>query len=167
MMLPIAGVAVGGDAADLGDHVAGDGFGELLDFLDGHFDGLVDAALEGHRIGPRGDRFDAFAVDCLGQNGGRGGAVAGDIGGLRRHLAHHLGAHVFERILQLDLFGDRDPVLGDGRSAIFFLQNDVASTRSEGHFDRIGELVDSAKNRLTGMVTISNLFCHDGFLIVD
>ncbi len=154
------GIAVGGDAAHLRDHVAGDGLGKLLDFLDGHFDGLVDAALDGHRIGARGDRFDALAVNRLRQNRGRGGAVAGDIGGLRRHFAHHLGAHVLQRILQLDLFGDRNAVLGDGRSAEFLLQNDVASARSEGHFHRIGELVDAAQDRLAGVVAINNLFCH-------
>ena len=120
------GIAVGGDAADLGDHVAGDGLGELLDFFDGHFHGLVDAALDGHRVRARRHRLDAFAEDRLGQNRGRGGAVAGNVGGLRRHFAHHLGAHVLERILQLDLFGHRHAVFGDGRSAEFLFENDIA-----------------------------------------
>jgi hypothetical protein len=61
-------------------HVAGDGLGELLDFH-----GLIDAALDSHRIRPCGDRCDAFAVDCLGQNRGRGGTVSGNVRGFRRH----------------------------------------------------------------------------------
>ena len=37
----------------------------------------------------------------LGQHGGRRGAVAGDIGGVRGHFAHHLRAHVLEGIFHL------------------------------------------------------------------
>ena len=157
------GVAVGGNGADLRDHVAGDGLGELLDFLDGHFDGLIDAALDGHRVRARGNRLHALAEDRLRQNRGGGGAVAGDVGGLRRHFAHHLGAHVLERILQLDLFGHRHAVFGDGRSAEFLLENDVAALGAEGHLHRVGELVDAAQDRLAGIVAINNLFCHGCF----
>ena len=121
------GVAVGGNGADLRDHVARDRLGELLDFFDGHFHGLIDAALDGHRIRARGHRLDAFAENRLRQNRRGGGAVAGNVGGLRRHFAHHLGAHVLERILQLDFFRDRHAVFGDGRSAEFLLENDVAA----------------------------------------
>jgi hypothetical protein len=120
------GVAVGGNSAHLRDHVAGDGLGELLDFLDGHFNGLIDAALNSHGVRAGRDRFDALAVNRLGQNGGRGGAVAGHVGGLRRHFAHHLGAHVLKRILQVDLFGHRHAVFGDGGPAEFLFEHDVA-----------------------------------------
>ena len=159
------GIAIGGNAADLRDHVAGDGLRELLDFFHRHFDGLVDAALDGHRVRARGDRLDAFAEDRLGQNGGGGGAVAGDVGSLRCHFAHHLRAHVLERILQLDLFRHRHAVFGDGRSAELLFENDVASLGAERHLHRLGELVDAAQDRLAGVVAINNLFCHDGFLL--
>ena len=79
------------------------------------FDGALDAALERHRIGAGGDVLHAFAEDRLRQNGRGGGAVAGHVGGLGRHFAHHLRAHVFERILELDFLGYRHAVLGDGR----------------------------------------------------
>ena len=81
------------------------------------FDGLLDAALDVHRVGAGGDVLDALAVDRLGEHGGGGGAVTGDVGGLGRDLAHHLGAHVLERVLELDLLGDGDAVLGDGRAS--------------------------------------------------
>src|SRR6185369_8079843 len=74
-------VIVGADRADLGNHVAGDGLGELVQFtLDAVAffveaaancsDGLLDATLHGHRIGAGCYGLHAFAVDCLGQNGG-------------------------------------------------------------------------------------------------
>ena len=45
-------------------------------------DGLVDAALEAHRVVPGGDHLGALGVDGPRQHGGGGGAVAGDVGGL-------------------------------------------------------------------------------------
>ena len=136
-------VAVGGNGADLGDHLARDRLRELLDFGNGHFDGLLDAALERHGVGARGDCLDAFAVNGLGQDGGGGGAVAGHIAGLGGHFADQLGAHVFERILQLDLFGHRDAVLGDVGAAEFLFEDHVAALGAEGHFHCVGELINA------------------------
>jgi hypothetical protein len=159
-------VGVGGDGPDLRDHVTGDGLGELLDFLDSHFDGLLDAALDRHRVRAGSYSLNALAINRLRQNGRGGGAVAGDVGGLRGHFAHHLCAHVLERVLQLDLFGHRHTVFGDVRSAEFLLENYVAALGAERYFDRIGELIDAAQNCLTGMFTINNLFCHGCFFLV-
>ena len=164
MVLPMVVVAVGGNRADLGDHLAGDGLGELLHFLDHDLHGLLDAALQRHRVGAGGNALHAFAVDGLRQNGRGGGAVAGHVGGLRGHLAHHLRAHVLERILQLDFLGDRDAVLGDGRSAELLLQNDVAALGAERDLHRVGQLVHAAQNRLTGILAIYNLFCCHGLI---
>ena len=153
-------VAVGGNGANLGDHVAGHGLGELLDFFGDQFDGLVDAALEFHRVGTRRDGFHALAVNALCQDGGGRGTVAGHIAGLGGHFAHHLGAHVLQRILEFDLLGDRDTVLGDRRSAELLLQNHVPALRAKGHFHRVGELVHAAQNRLTRGIRIDYLFRH-------
>ena len=87
-----------------------------------------------------GDVLQAFAVDRLGQHGGGGGAVAGDVAGLAGDFAHHLGAHVFIRIFQLDFLGDGDAVLGDGRGAEFLVEHDVAAFGAEGGRDGPGEL---------------------------
>ena len=166
------GVGVGGDGSDLGDHVAGDGLGELLQgsaddvalliaLADDGFDGLVDAALEGHGVGSGGDGLDAFAVDGLGEDGCCCSAVAGDVGGLGCDFADHLRAHVLERVLQLDLLGDGDSVLGDGGGAEFLLNDDVASLGAERHLDGVGQNVYTAQDRLAGIFSVQNLFCHD------
>ena len=75
-----------------------DGTEMRLELLDDGLDGLVDAALELHRVGAGGDVLEALAEDRLGEHGGGGGAVAGDVGGLGGDLLHHLGAHVLDRI---------------------------------------------------------------------
>jgi hypothetical protein len=80
-------------------------------------DGLVDTALEVHRVHAGGNVLHAFADDGLGQHGGGGGAVTGDVGGLGSDFLDHLGAHVGELVLQFDFLGDGNAVLGDGRAA--------------------------------------------------
>ena len=76
-------------------------------------DRRVDAALDVHRVVAGGHQLGALVVDGLGQHGGGGGAVAGDVGGLGGDLLHHLRAHVGQLVLELDLLGDGDAVLGD------------------------------------------------------
>ena len=132
-------VVVGGDGADLGDHLAADRLGMLLELGDDGLDGLLDAALELHRVRAGDDVLDALAEDRLGEDGRGGGAVAGDVGGLGGDLAHHLRAHVLERVLQLDLLGDGDAVLGDGRRAELLVEDDVAALGAERDLDRVGE----------------------------
>ena len=68
---------------------------------------------------------------------------------LLRDLAHHLRAHVLERILEVDLLGDGDAVLGDRGRAELLVEDDVASLGAERDLDRVGELVDAAENRLS------------------
>ena len=69
------------------------------------------------RVRAGGDVLEAFLVDGLGENGRRGGAVAGDVAGLAGDFAHELGAHVFVGIFELDFLGDGDAVLGDRRAS--------------------------------------------------
>ena len=109
--LPNGLVIVRRDRADLSDHFAGDGLGQFVEFAvdavaffvefagdDG--DGLLDAALQGHGIGAGCDGLDAFAVDGLSENGGGGGAVAGDVGSLGSDFANHLRAHILEAVAE-------------------------------------------------------------------
>ena len=79
-------------------------------------DGLVDAALQIHRVHAGSNRLQAFADDGLGQNGGRRGAVTGDVVGLGGDFAHHLRAHVLELVFKFDFLGDGDAVLGGARA---------------------------------------------------
>ena len=116
--------------------------------LDHGLDREVDAALEVHRVHAGRDRLGAFAHDRLGEHGGGGGAVAGNVGGLGSDLAHHLRAHVLELVLELDFLRDRHTVLGDARGAERLVEHDVAALRAEGNLHRIGENVDAAQHAI-------------------
>ena len=142
------GVAVGRDRADLGDHVAGHRLGHLLDLLDDDLDRLLDAALELHRVGAGDDVLRALAIDRLREHRCGRGAVTGRVGRLARDFAHHLRAHVLERVLEVDFLGHRHAVLGDGGGAELLVEDDVASLGAEGDFDRVGQLIDATQNRL-------------------
>jgi hypothetical protein len=84
------------------------------------------------------------AEDRLCEHRRGGGAVAGDVGGLRRDFLHHLRAHVLERIGELDLLCNRDAVLRDRRRAELLVDDDVPSLGAERDLHRLGELVDAA-----------------------
>ena len=142
IMLPLTGLAL------------------LLERLDDRLDGLLDAALQFHRVRAGDDVLRALAIDRLREHGRRGGAVAGDVGRLARDLAHHLRAHVLERILQLDLLRHRHAVLGDGGRSELLVEDDVAALGPEGDLDRVGQLVDAAQDRLPRLLTVNNLLCH-------
>ena len=96
---------------------------------------------------PAATALDAFADDGLGQHGRGGGAVTGEVVGLRGHFAHHLGAHVLELVRELDLLGDGHAVLGDPRCAERFVDDDVAALRAQRHLDGVGQDVDAAQHR--------------------
>ncbi len=133
----------------------------LLQFFDDGDHGLVDAALQVHRVHAGGDVLHAFADDRLGQHGGGGGAVTGDVGGLGSDFLDHLRAHVLELVLQFDFLGDRNAVLGDGRGAEGALQNHVAALGAEGDLDGVGENVDTTNHALTSGIAKLNFFsCH-------
>ena len=107
-------------------------------------DALLDATLEQHGVGAGGDVLQALGDDGLGQNGGGGGAVAGHVVGLGGGFLEQLGAHVLEGILQLDLLGDGDAVMGDGGGAELLVQGDVAALGAEGDLDGLGQGVDAS-----------------------
>ena len=144
------GVAIGGNRAHLGNFV---GRIDLrrpgLDVLDDFGHRQVDAALQIHRVHAGGDQLGAFAQDGSGKDRCRSGAVAGEIIGLGCHLAHQLRAHVLEFVLELDLLGDGDAVLGDARRAVGLVEDDVASLRAERHLDGIVENFDTAQHAIT------------------
>ena len=141
----LADRGVGGrDGGHLGDFgLVVDFFGDRLDRLHSRRHGLLDAPLEGNRVGSGGNVFQALANQGLRQHGGGGGAVPGDIVGLGGHFLHELGTHVFEVVLELDLLGDGDPVVGDGRSTPALADHDIAPFGPERHLDRVSQLVDA------------------------
>ncbi|ESP97698.1 DNA polymerase II large subunit [Streptomyces sp. GBA 94-10 4N24] len=121
-------------------------------------DGGVDALLQGGRGGAGGDVAQALADQRLGQHGRGGGAVTRDVVGLGRHLLDELGAEVLVRVVALDLTGDGDAVVGDGRGAELLVDDDVAALGADGHLDGVGQLVHAALKGATGvLVELQNL----------
>src|SRR5690606_32412091 len=55
-----------------------------------------------------------------------------------------------ELVLELDLLGDGDAVLGDRGGAPRLLDDDVAATRAEGDLHRVGEGVDALHDLRAG-----------------
>src|SRR5438874_11133689 len=146
------GVAVGGDGADLGDFlVRGDLLGVLDEVGDHGFHRQIDTALQIHRVHASGNRLGAFTDDRSRENGRSRGAVAGRISGLRGNFAHHLRAHVLELVVELDLLGDGDAVLGDAGRAERLVEHDVAALGAERHLDGVVEDVDAAQHAVAGI----------------
>ena len=155
------GLVAGGDGADSCDVVGAlDGLGVGLDGLDGGLNGLFHALAHDHGVRACGDVLQTLVDDGLRQQGSGGGAVAGDVVGLGSDFADELRAHVLERILELDVLGDRHAVIGDQRRAELLAQNNVAALRAQGDLYGIGELVDAGQQGLAGLFAINNLLCH-------
>jgi len=162
---------LGDDASDLG--VAGrdgGGGGDLLlrlDFLGvgqealgDACDGLVDALLQGDRVRAGRDVAQALAHERLGQDGGGGGAVAGDVVRLLRDFLDQLGADALVGLLQLDLLGDGHAVVGDRRGAPLLVEDDVAALGAERHLDGVGEQVEPALHGAASLFVERNGLCH-------
>ena len=99
-----------------------------------------------------GHHLDALGVDRTREHGRGGGAVAGDVGGLRSDLLDHLRAHVLELVFEFDFLGDGDAVLGHGRSAEALLEHDVAALGAQRHGHGVGQDIDAAQNLLTRLL---------------
>jgi hypothetical protein len=80
------------------------------------------------------------------EHGGGRRAVTGLIGGLRCDLAHHLGAHILELVLELDLLGNSDTVFGDAGSAEALIEHDIAALRAKSDPHGIVEDVNAAQH---------------------
>ena len=96
---------------------------------DDGLDGLVDAALDGHRVGAGGDVAQAFLIDRQGEDGGRGGAVAGDVAGFLGDGVDELGAHVLEGSARSISLLTVTPSLVTVGPPKRFLEDDVAAGR--------------------------------------
>src|ERR1017187_6916871 len=150
-------VTIRRDRANVRDLLGVDGLLDRVDGLHRLLHGNVDAALDLHRVVPGGDHLDALAVDGLGEDGGRRRAVASDVGGLGGDLTDHLGAHVLERVLQLDLLGDRDAVLRDRGRAEPFVDDDVPALGPERDLHGVGQLVDATEDVLAGGFAVGDV----------
>ena len=103
------------------------GFDICLQLAGERLNRFFDAALDVHRVRAGRDVLRALSVNRLGEHGGGRGAITGRVRRLARDFAHHLRAHVFQRIPEVDFLGDGDAVLRDGRRAEFLVDHDVAA----------------------------------------
>ena len=154
-------VTVGRDGADLGDHFTSDRLRHFLDLSNRTLDRFIDAALQSHRVRTRRDGFHALAENGLRQHSRRGRAVARDVAGLRRYLAHHLGAHILHGVLEFNLFRHGHAVFRDGRAAIFLIEHNVAPLRPQSNLHCVGEFVYTTQNCGAGFFTMNYLLCHN------
>ena len=159
----LADLGVGrGDGADVGDlFLRVDVLGDGLDPLDRELDRPLDAALERHRVRAGRDVAQAFLHDRLREHGRRRGAVTGDVVGLLRDLLDELGADLLERVVELDLLGDRDAVVRDRGGAPLLLEDDVAALGPQRDLHGVRELVHAALERAPRvLVERDDLRCH-------
>ncbi len=152
------GRADGGHGGDLLARL--DRLGVGLELLDDLVDGLVQAALDDHRVGASGDVLQALGDERLAEHDGGGGAVTGHVVGLGGDFLEQLGAHVLECVFELDLAGDGHAVVGDGRRAELLVEDDVAALGPKGHLDRIGELVDALLEAASRSLIKNQLLSH-------
>jgi hypothetical protein len=154
-------VAIGRDRTNLSHLVvAGDLLGLSLQLGNHGIDGQVDAALHVHGICAGSNRLGAFLDDGLRQHGGGGCAIACNVGRLGRDLFQHLRAHVLELVVELDLFGDGDTVLGHAWRAEGLLEHDIAALGTQGHLDRVGQNVDALEHLFPSVGVELHFFCR-------
>src|SRR5438105_3402909 len=127
--------------------------------FDGHGHRFLDAALNANRVGARGDEFQTFPINRLGEQSGSSGAIAGVIAGFAGDFADHLGAHVFAGILQFDFLGDGHAVFGHRRRAVFFVDHHVPAFGTERGFHCATQLFHSLEEGLTRRFIKDQLFC--------
>src|SRR5438874_6069318 len=90
------------------------------------------------------------------RRGGR--AVAGFIGGLRGHFLDQLRADVFELFLQLNLLGNRHPVLRHDRRPEALLEQRVPPLGTQGHLHRIRQNVDATRHLVASFFAKAHFF---------
>ena len=145
-------LAIRRDRADLRDFLAGlDLLGPFPDFSGHGLHGHVDAALQVHRVHAGGNGLRTFANDRLGEHGCRCRAVTGDVIGLARDFAHHLGAHVFELVRKFDFLRDGHAVLGDAWRTERLVDHDIPAFGAERYLDGIRKNIDAAQHSVAGI----------------
>ncbi len=155
-------VVVGGDGGDVRDFLRrGAGLRQTLELADHGLDRAVDAALEIHRVHPRGQVLQPLPYHAVRQHRRGGGAVARHFTGARRDLAQQLGTHVLEAVLQLDRSGHHHAGVDDLGRAELALEDHGATARAERDLHRVGQGIDAAAHAVAGVLPEEKLLgCH-------
>ncbi len=115
---------------------------------------------EGHRVDAGGNPLQAFFENGLGQNRGSRRAVAGDVVRLAGGFLDQLGAEILERIVEFDVFGNRDAVFGHFGRAPTFVEHCIATARAQRAADSLGQFRNPRQQRLPGFIIVYDLLCH-------
>ena len=159
-------LVAGGDGGRGGDLLLGLDVLRLREQGSGDgLDGLLDALLQRDRVGAGRDVAQALAHERLGEHGGGGGAVARDVVRLLGDLLDELRTDLLEGVLEVDLLGDGDAVVGDRGGAPLLVQDDVAALRAEGDLDGVGEDVESPLDAAAGLLVEGNDLGHGAVIL--
>ncbi len=163
---PISRVVVRGDRSDVGDLLAAlDVTGLRLDRVDRGSSGLLDAALQRHRVGAGCDLLRAGVHHRLSENRRGGRAVTGDVVRLRSDFLDELRAEVLPRVFELDLFGDRYTVVRDRRCSPLLVEDHVATLGTERHAHGIGQAVDPVLEAAPGFGVVPHFLSWHPLLL--
>lgn len=113
--------------------------------------GSLDSASQVHGVHAGGDRLAALLEDGASKNGGSGGSITSLVVDLGSNLLDKGGTHVVVAILEFDILGDSDTILGDLWHAKSAVEDDVAATGSKSNLDGVGELVAAFEHKSTSI----------------
>src|SRR5262249_18270509 len=119
---------------------------------------LIDASFDAHGIVSGSYQLYSFAEDSAGQYGRGCGAVAGDIGSLAGNFLNHLSAHIFELVLELNLFGNRDAVFSHAGPPPALLQTTITPLCPWCPVNRIRQYVHATEYSAPGLFAKANFF---------
>ena len=88
-------------------------------------------------------------------------AIARDIIRLGSNFLDELSAHIFKAILELNLLGNCNTIICDGRSAIGLLENDISALRAKCYTNNICELIDALCKSLSCLNAVLDFLCHN------
>ena len=162
-------VVVGRDRSHLLDlrEVRADLLALCTQRLDNLGHGLVDTALEVHRVGTGGHVLQAHTDDRLCKHRCRRCSVTGIVVGLRSDLLDHLCTHVGECILELNLLGDRHTVLGDLGSTELLVDNHVATLGAQRYLHCVRQRIDTLLEEFARLDIVFDILCHGVFRFLD
>ena len=92
---------------------------------------LLHSLAENDRVSACCQVLHTFVDHCLSENCCCRGAITCDIICFLCYLFDELCAHVLESIFEIDLFGDRDTIVRDGRCAVALVEYYVAALGSK------------------------------------
>ena len=136
-----------------------------MSFLDDHFHGLVDAALDLHRVVPGGHELGALAEDRLCEHGGSRGAVAGHVAGLRGNFAHQQGTHVLELVLETPIsLATVTPSLVTVGAPKLLSMTTLRPRGPRVTFDRVSERVHAVEDQVASDFLVNDFLWQAIFL---